>query len=289
MKNMNEEIAYINGEFIPRDEVRISPDDRGFLFADGIYEVARWYEGFFYDMDGHLSRLRRSLNELAIIWEESYTFPSIARELISRNRLEKSQALVYLEVTRGAAKRSHAFPSPAIKPTVYAFATGFVPENQGKEAGIKVMLKEDIRWSRCDIKSVALLPNVLSFQEAISKGFGECAFVRNSNITECSHSNIFFVKSGILYTHPESAYVLAGITRKNIIRIARQERIEVKEEPVSLSMTGDLSEVFISNTSGEVTPVIALDDRIIGNGKPGPLSIFIRDRFNDEINTLKHS
>ncbi|MGB8489557.1 MAG: aminotransferase class IV [Bacteroidales bacterium] len=282
-------IAYINGEYLPRDEVRISPDDRGFLFADGIYEVARWYEGLFYDMDGHLSRLRRSLGELAIIWEESYSFPSIARELIRLNHLEGSQALVYIEVTRGAAKRSHAFPSPAIKPTVYGFATDFVPENRGKESGIKVMLKEDIRWSRCDIKSIALLPNVLSFQEAVSKGFAECAFVRNANITECSHSNIFFVKSGILYTHPESAYVLAGITRKNIIRIARQERIEVKEEPVSLRMLGDLSEAFISNTSGEVTPVVTLDDKVIGNGKPGPMANFIRGRFNDEISTLKHS
>jgi D-alanine transaminase len=133
------ETAYFNGKLVPKNEISISPDDRGFLFADGVYEVA--------DL-----------------------FPSIAGDLIRLNKLENTPSMVYLQVTRGAAKRTHTFPSPEVTPTVYAYPWGFVPDIQSKESGIKVMLKEDIRWSRCDIKSVALLPNTLSFQEAFENG-----------------------------------------------------------------------------------------------------------------------
>ncbi len=283
------QITYFNGQYLPKDEVRISPDDRGFLFAEGIYEVVRWYEGFFFDMEGHQKRLKRSLKELGITWPEVDSFPALASGLIARNSLENSNALVYLEVTRGAAERTHSYPAPAVYPTVYAFAKEFTPENKGKESGIAIMLKEDIRWGRCDIKSVALLPNTMCFQEALEKGFFECAFVRNGYITECSHSNIFFVLNGILYTHPENVHILSGITRKNIIRIAARVNIPVREQPVHEEMLGRAAEAFISNTSGEVTPVIAINDLVIGNGKPGPLTRMIRERFNDEICSIKHS
>jgi D-alanine transaminase len=283
------EIAYFNGKYLPKDDVKISPDDRGFLFAEGIYEVVRWYESFFYDMVGHLARMKRSLREVQIRWPEEDSFPVIARELVKLNNLEKSSALIYLQVTRGAAKRTHSFPSPPVNPTVYAIAKDFIPENAGKESGIGIMLKEDIRWSRCDIKSVALLPNTLCFEEAINKGFLECAFVRNGVITECTHSNIFFVINGILFTHPESVYILSGITRKNIMRVARKAGVPVKEEAVSENMLNKVQEIFITNTSGEITPVINIDNMIIGRGIPGPVSRIIRERFNDEICSLKHS
>jgi D-alanine transaminase len=283
------EIAYLNGKYLPKDDIKISPDDRGFLFAEGIYEVVRWYEGFFYDMEGHLARMKRSLKETLIHWPEEDSFPVIARELIRLNNLEKSSALIYLQVTRGSAKRTHSFPSPPVSPTVYACAKEFIPENAGKESGIGIMLKEDIRWGRCDIKSVALLPNTLCFQEAVEKGYFECAFVRNGNITECSHSNIFFVFNGILYTHPESVYVLSGITRKNIIRVAKKAGIPVKEEAIAENMLDKVQEIFITNTSGEITPVVTVDNMVIGGGIPGPITRIIRERFNDEICSLKHS
>ena len=283
------EMCYFNGSYIPRDEVRISPDDRGFLFAEGIYEVVRWYEGFFFDMESHLDRMKRSLSEIKIQWPGEDTFPAIARELIRLNNLEKTPALIYLQVTRGSAKRTHSFPYPPVSPTVYAFATDFVPENSGKESGIGILLKEDIRWSRCDIKSIALLPNTLCFQEAVEKGFFECAFVRNGIITECTHSNIFFVIKGVIYTHPESVYVLSGITRKNIIRVARKAGIPVIEEAVSEMMLSDVQEIFITNTSGEITPVINVGSLVIGNGITGPVTRIIRERFNDEICSIKHS
>ena len=283
------EICYFNGRYILKDDVRISPDDRGFLFAEGIYEVVRWYEGYFYDMESHLVRMKRSLRETLIQWPEEDTFPVIARELIRLNNLETSSALIYLQVTRGSAKRTHSFPVPPVSPTVYAFAKDFIPENDGKESGIGIMLKEDIRWSRCDIKSVALLPNTLAYQEAVEKGFFECAFIRNGKFTECSHSNIFFVIKDIVYTHPESVYVLAGVTRKNIIRVARKAGIPVIEEAVSEEKLGDVQEIFVTNTSGEITPVVTVDTQVIGNGIPGPVTRIIREKFNDEICSIKHS
>jgi len=283
------ERAFFNGIYLPKDEIKISPDDRGFLFAEGIYEVVRWYGGFFYDMTSHLTRLKRSLKEIDITWQGVESFPEIARELIRINSLDDSQALVYLQVTRGEAKRSHAYPDPPVKPNVYASARDFIPENEGKEGGVGIMLKDDIRWSRCDIKSVALLPNTLCYQEALEKGFFECAFIRDGKITECSHSNIFFVIHGVLYTHPESGYVLSGVTRKNVLRIANQAGMAIRMEPVTEEMIMNVQEIFITNTSGEITPVTALNDQIIGNGKPGPVTRILRERFNEEICVLRHS
>jgi len=281
------ETAFFNGKFLPKDQISISPDDRGFLFADGIYEVVRWYEGFFYDMDSHLTRLKRSLRELRINWSDSDTFPDTAFELVKRNDLVNRPAMVYLQVTRGAAKRSHSFPSPEATPTSYAFAWGFNPDEKLKETGIHVMLKEDIRWSRCDIKSVALLPNTISFQEACENGMKECIFVRNGLITEGSHSNIFFVIDGTLFTHPESNHVLSGVTRKNILRIAQDAGIRIREEAVQENRIRFISEAFITNTSAEVTPVTELGGNTLGNGVPGPVTLRILDKFTEEVKALK--
>lgn len=281
------ETAYFNGKLVPKSEIVISPDDRGFLFADGVYEVVRWYEGFFYDMSGHLTRLKRSLRELRINWAEADLFPSVARDLIKLNKLENQPSMVYLQVTRGAAKRTHFFPSPEVAPTVYACAWGFVPDSQSKESGIKVMLKEDIRWSRCDIKSVALLPNTLSYQEAYENGMKECIFVRNGLITEGSHSNIFFVIDSTLFTHPESNYVLSGITRKNILRIAQDAGINIREEAVLENRIRFIQEAFITNTSAEVTPVTDLGGNTLGEGLPGKVTRLISDKFDAEIKGLK--
>jgi D-alanine transaminase len=281
------ETAFFNGNFLPKNEIKISPDDRGFLFADGIYEVVRWYEGFFYDMDGHLTRLKRSQRELRINWPGADSFPSIAAELIRINDLKSTPSMVYMQVTRGAARRSHSFPSPEVEPTVYAYAWGFVPDKDSRENGIRVMLKEDIRWSRCDIKSVALLPNTISFQEAFENGCRECIFVRNGLITEGSHSNIFFVIDGTLFTHPESNHVLSGITRKNILRIANEAGIRIREEAVQENRLRFVSEAFISNTSSEVTPVTEMGGNTIGGGMPGKITRMIGGLFDEEIKHLK--
>lgn len=281
------ETAYFNGKFLSKDEITISPDDRGFLFADGIYEVVRWYEGFFYDMPGHINRLKRSLRELRINWDGAEQFSAIAKDLITKNSLETQPAMVYLQVTRGVAKRTHHFPRPEVSPTIYSYAFGFTPDKESKESGIKVMLKEDIRWSRCDIKSIALLPNTLSFQEARENGMKECIFVRNGIITEGSHSNIFFVIDKTLYTHPESTNVLSGITRKNILRIAQEAGINVREDAVPENRIRFISEAFISNTSAEVTPVVDLGGNAIGDGTPGQITRQLSELFDKEITALR--
>lgn len=281
------DIAYFNGAFLPKEEIRISPDDRGFLFSDGIYEVMKWYGGFFYDAESHLIRLRRSLREVSINWPEADTFPAFSRQLIKINDLEEQNALIYLEVTRGAAPRNHAFPEPPVAPTVYAAA--IIQGNAKTEPGhgVKVHLTPDIRWSRCDIKSVSLLANTLSFQEAHKSGMKECIFVRDGIITEGSRSNVFFISKRILYTHPESNFILSGVTRKNIIRIAKESGIEVREEALREKDLGMIQEAFICNTSAEVTPVTFFDSMQVGNGRPGPITLQIHKKFQEEIINLK--
>ncbi len=279
-------IAYLNGKFLPKIDVRISPDDRGFLFADGIYEAIMWYRGNFYDMESHIARMKRSLKELKIRWPEEDSFPSVAKQLIRLNDLEHQTALVYLQVTRGVAPRNHSFPSPDVSPTCYSFARSISPDRNEIENGINVLLKNDIRWGRCDIKSIALLPNTLSFQEATESGCRECIFIRDGVFTEGTHSNIFFVIDGILYTHPESYHILSGVTRKNIIRIARESGITVTEKAASEADTENISEAFLTGSVSEVTPVIRLGNNIVGNGLPGPVTKMLQDKFLDEINTL---
>lgn len=280
------DIAYLNGNYLSPDEIRISPDDRGFLFADGIYEVVRWYEGDFFDMSGHLQRLKRSLRELRIVWPGSEEFPSVAKELIIRNSLENTPSLVYIQVTRGVARRTHSFPDPPVSPTVYAFARGFTPDPGKISAGIRAILKKDIRWSRCDIKSVSLLPNILSFQDAVEAESQECIFVKDGLVTECAHSNVFFVRGGTVFTHPESENILSGISRKNVLQLARNAGIPVMEIPVEEKDLFNVDEAFITNTSFEVAPVISINNHPVGTGKPGPITLSLRALFQDETRKL---
>jgi D-alanine transaminase len=279
--------AYYNGKFLSKERVKISPDDRGFLFADGVYEVARWYEGFFFDMESHMARMKRSMKEIRIAWPEADSFPSIAKELIKRNKLQDKPSLVYLQVTRGAAKRVHAFPSPPVEPTVYACAWSFNPAKEKISKGINTILRADPRWNRCDIKSISLLPNILCFQEAVETGSMECIFVKDGMMTECSHSNVFFVIDGIMYTHPECEGILSGVTRKNFIRIANEAGISVFEIPVSANRLNEISEVFVTNTSFEIAPVIKIDGKPVGSGVPGPVTKLLRERFDKETSTLR--
>lgn len=281
------ETAYFNGRFLPKEKIRVSPDDRGFLFGDGVYEVMKWYGSFFYDAESHLSRLKRSLREVRISWTGADSFPEFARELIEINNLNGKQALIYMQVTRGEAPRNHAFPDPEVQPTVYAFVREIEPGGIKNLSGNKVLLGRDIRWSRCDIKSVSLLANILSFQEARDRGMMEYIFVRDGVITEGSRSNIFFVADGILHTHPESEYILSGITRKNIIRLAKEAGITVQEKPFREKDLCNIREAFITNSSAEVTPVIAIGTLKTGDGTPGPVTMQIHKKFQDEINALK--
>jgi len=277
------EIIYLNGEFIPRDRAVISPDDRGFLFADSVYEVARWYGGYFFDMEGHASRLKRSLAEIRIVWDKIDEFPQIAEELVMRNDLGGDCTIVYMQVTRGAAPRNHAFPDPPVKPTVYGFARRQSVDTLSAERGISIDLADDMRWGRCDIKSTALLANVLAYQAAHDKGNSEVCFRRDGLLTEGAHSNMFFVKNETVYTHPLSNAILSGITRRNVIAVAAENGIDLVEEAVSANMLSYVHEAFLTNTSGEVVPVIKIGDYIIGEGKPGPVTRNLQRLFRDRV------
>jgi D-alanine transaminase len=280
-------ISYLNGQFLPHDEIRISPDERGFLFADGIYEVVRWYGGFFFDMESHIARLKRSLASISITYDDADMLPQIANELINRNELGDCCASVYIQITRGAAKRKHSFPDPPVSPTVYATASRLSTDTLAWENGIGVTMVPEMRWNRCDIKSIALLPNVMAFQQALDNGFSEVIFVRDGVVTESSHANAFFVKEDVVFTHPESNYILSGITRKNIINIAAENNITVTEEAIPADMMPYIQEAFIANTSGEIIPVIKVGAMAIGDGTPGPVTRRLQNLFREYVENIR--
>ncbi len=280
------ETVYLNGKYVPREQAVISPDDRGFLFGDSVYEVVRWYGGYFFDMEGHMNRLRRSLNETRIIWHDIDSMPEIAEKLINENNLGDGCSIVYIQITRGAAPRNHAFPDPPVTPTVYLYVRRQSIDTLLWERGIAIFPVTDPRWNRCDIKSTALLANILPYQEAHDKGFAEVCFIRDGFVTEGAHSNIFFVRGDTLFTHPESNRILSGITRKNVISIAAENGIKMVEEAQSADMIPYMNEAFITNTSGEVVPVIRIGDQTIGNGTPGEITMKLHRLFRERVIAL---
>jgi len=272
-------IAYLNGNYLPRAEIKISPDDRGFLFGDGVYEVIRAYRGKFFQAAEHLARLRRSMRELEMIEIDVEEIHHVAEELLTRNSLEKSDATVYIQVTRGVAPRKHAFPDRSTQPTIYLTASAFNAPVQKSERGVKIILVPDTRWARCDIKSIALTPNVLANQRAVECDAEEAVFVRDGFITEGSHSNFAAVFSGELVTHPRTNHILAGVTRAATLQLARDLGIPVKEFPIQEQDLRQADEAMLLSTSNEVMPVIAVDDWHVRDGKPGSITVKLQRAF----------
>jgi len=272
------EVVYLNGSFIAKNEAFISPEDRGFNFADGIYEVVKYYGGKPFRYNDHINRLKRSLAEVRIDFEDFDQLESIFQTLLERNELTTQEAGIYLQITRGSHQRIHRFPEN-IKPTVYAWAFPFSSKPDQLKDGVKVITAEDIRWLRCDIKSIALLPNVLYAQKAEENGSAEVIFIRNGTVTEASHSNVIGVKDGIVYTHPDSNLILPGITKKVILEICRESNIKVTEEGIGELELSTIDEMMIVGTGSEVTPVVQINENPVGIGKPGPVTRFIQDKF----------
>ena len=272
------EIVYLNGEFIHSDEAKISPNDRGFVFADGIYEVIKYYKGKPFRYNDHLNRLERSLREISIGFPHSSNLEKIFHRLIIDNQQENNEAGVYVQITRGTSRRVHHFPEN-INPTVYAYTFALPSFKQNLENGIKVITHEDIRWLRCDIKSVALLPNTMLYNQAVEKGAGECVLIRNGFVTEATHSSFFGIKNGTVFTHPASNLILPGITQKVVSEICTQNNIPLKEEAVSEKDLYELDELFISGTGSEITPVVQVNETIFGNKKPGEITRLIQSEF----------
>ena len=274
-------IVYLNGDFIPKEEARLSPDDRGFLFADGAYEVFHAYEGRLFKADRHLARMARSLRELRIDGPDTDRLGEIVETLIRRNNLGAGNAVVYLQITRGAAPRKHPFPAPDTPPTVYATAFPHTLPLEKQEHGIRVILTPDIRWTRCDIKSVALLPNVLAHQRAKDSGAEEAVFVRDGTITEGALTNACAVFRGRLVTYPKSPYILSGITREVVLTLCEKLDISFEEYPVLEKELRTADELFLCNTTSEVIPVTQVDDWTVSDGKPGPVTRALQQAYRE--------
>jgi len=276
------EIVYLNGEFIQKEEAKISPNDRGFIFADGVYEVAKYYNGKPFRFKDHLDRLKRSLSELDIVYTELESIYSVFSKLIEINNFYDRHAGVYLQITRGEYKRVHHFPED-VHPTVYAFAFELPSFKDNLENGIKVITNEDIRWQRCDIKSVSLLPNTMLYNKAVKEGAGECVLIRDGKVTEATHSSVLGVKNGVVITCPLSNFILPGITRKVIIEICSANNILVEERNFSQTELLEMDEIIIAGTGSEITPAIQVNDTIIGNGLPGKITRFIQQKFFEMV------
>ncbi|KNY21745.1 D-amino-acid transaminase [Methylobacterium sp. ARG-1] len=273
-------IVYLNGAFLPFEEARVPIMDRGFLFADGIYEVSAIVDGKLVDNAAHLARLDRSLGEIGIRnphdaagWEKLQT------ELVARNGVR--EGLVYMQVTRGVAERDFAFPKAGTEPTVMMFTQAkTVLANPLAESGARVITVEDLRWKRRDIKSVALLAQVLAKQQAAEAGVAEAWMVEDGAVTEGSSSTAFIVsRERVLVTRPLSTALLPGITRASVLKLAAEADLRVEERLIPVAEAYEAQEAFYTSASAFVMPVVEIDGRSIGEGRPGPLTRRLRELY----------
>lgn len=268
-------IVYLNGSYLPAERAQLSALDRGFVFGDGVYEVWRVVNGRLFEAERHRERLERGLRELRIgppDGADADGLRTIAERLLRENGLTEGHATFYVEVTRGVAARTHQFPPAGTRPTIFAYTAKFKPIEQDRRNGVRAITRPDVRWLRCDIKTVQLLPNVLAKQAAVESGAFEAIFIRDGKATEGTHSNLFAVLNGELRTHPANNLILPGITRDVVIELAREQGIAVREEPVTAAELRRCEELFFSGTTTDVLPVVGVDDFAVGNGKPGPVA-----------------
>ena len=266
-------VVYLNGEYLPRDQARLSVDDRGFIFGDGLYEVTRVVDGRLFEVGRHLRRLAHGLSELGMASPMGDAeLLEVHRRLIEENELLAGHATVYVQVTRGAAPRAHQFPPPSVPPTVFLSASPLSPNEALRERGAHAITTPDIRWSRCDLKTINLLPSVLAKQQAVTAGALDAVFVRDGAVTEGSHTNVFGVIDGELRTYPRSNYILGGVTRDVVLELAAEKGIPARETPIFQHDLRRLEELFLTGTTTDVMPVVRLDDRPVGSGRPGPVA-----------------
>lgn len=280
-------LVYLDGQYLPKEEAKVSVDDRGFLFGDGVYEVTRVMRGKIFEEDGHWERLQNGLRDTRI--DASHLDKGQIREiyqhLIQQNGFADRDATVYLQITRGCAPRAHYFPKPPCAPTVYAFAAGFTIPTELRHSGVEAITHPDIRWARCDIKSINLLPNVVAKQHAVEVGAWESVLIRDGAITEGSSTNIFGVVDGELRTYPKSNYILPGITRDLLLGIAREEGIPVRERPIFWEEIPRLEELFATGTTTDVQALVKLDGRPVGDGVVGPITTKLLNALMQRLDT----
>lgn len=259
-----------NDRLLPKKDVAISLEDRGYYFGDGVYEVFRLYGGNPFYREAHMKRLARSLAEICI--QLPYPMEELERRLdLLLQTAPDGDGLLYLQITRGSAPRVHVFPDSA-EPVLTAYCQP-VPRPMGSiERGISAIMHPDIRWLRCDIKTLNLLPNVLAKQKAVEQGASDAILHRDGIVTEGTAANLMAVKKNIIYTHPANHLILHGITRQVVLKLARGMNREVREEAFSINFLRNADEVFLTGTTSEVTPVISIDNQPVADGKPGRIT-----------------
>ncbi len=275
-------LAYVNGRYLPLSEASVNVEDRGFQFADGVYEVWAVFAGRLADAEGHFERLERSLDELQIVMPmPRKALERVIRETIRQNRFD--EGLVYLQITRCVAPRDHAFPAPAVAPSLVITAkrVDYVAAEAKAHKGVGVVTRPDIRWGRCDIKTVGLLPNALAKQSAKEAGAYEAWLVDEKGfVTEGASTNAWIVDAeGRLRTRDTGANILRGVTRKTLIEIARGCQVEVIEEPFTVEEAKRAKEAFLTAASAFLTPITSIDGFKVGDGTPGPVTLSLRDLY----------
>jgi D-alanine transaminase len=278
-------LVYVNGRYVDSVEATISALDRGVMFGDGVYEVWRVVRGQLFEAARHQARLERGLRELRIAQPPEASMDgilAIARRLLETNDLLAREATLYVEVTRGAGARTHFFPPAGTSPTLLVMASAFTPSD-ARFSGTAVITQPDIRWLRCDIKTVQLLPNVLARQAATEAGASEAIFVRDGTVTEGTHTTVCGIIDGVLRTHPTNHLVLPGVTRHVVLDLARALGVRVREEAITVEELARAEELFLTGTTTDVTPIVTVDGRSVAGGVPGPIGRALLDRLLERL------
>jgi len=276
--------VFLNGRLMPAESAAIPLNDRGLLFGDGIYEVTRGADGEFIEIERHLKRLKRNLREMSIEVPESRLTELVdASQTLLRENAPQGDALIYWQITRGAAPRVHHFPPPGTLPTIFATAYPFTLPHAVRARGAAVITTADIRWSRCDIKTVNLLPNVFAKQRAVEAGADEAIFVRDGIVTEGASSNVFAIIDGEIRTYPASPYILGGISRDVTLELITDLGRTVSFEPFLLEAMYKAEELWMTSTTNDVMPIVRADGRQIGNGRPGRFTMELYAAFAEHI------
>ncbi len=276
------EIAYLNGQWMKPGEAKVSAEDRGYIFGDGVYEAAITYDGRVWALERHLARLARSLREIEIDGVDVDAAGAAMREGSTRSGF--ASALVYLQITRGTAPRAHAW-KPGLVPTVFMTVREFKPYNPRWYAdGVSVITVPEIRWGRCDIKSLNLLPNVMAYQKAHAAGAFEAVFVReDGTVTECSHSALFIVRGGAAITRETGPHILPSVTQALVIETAQDLGVPAEQRRFSKDEMTGAEEVFVAGTTPMMMPVTRIDGKLVANGKPGPVTKRLLEGYRDRV------
>lgn len=284
----NTSAVYLNGDYLPQNEAKVSVLDRGFIFGDGVYEVIPAYGGRLFRLAQHLERLNNSLTAIRLpnphtssVWE------TILSKIVDQNGTASQDQSVYLQITRGVAQRDHGFPEEVV-PTVFAMSNPLTPlTTEILTQGVHAITLDDIRWQHCYIKTIALLPNILLRQQAMDEGAVEAILVKNGEVTEGAASNLFIVKDDTLLTPPKSDQLLPGITRDLVVELAHEHGIPCQETAISESDLHNATEVWLTSSTKEILPVTQLDNQPVGSGKPGSVWQKIYALYQDYKTTLR--